>query len=206
MFLPNSSARYGLEDIRGSDPMSFAAYTELLRPIVIDDPAIDVDRVVKAEDPLLSSLNVRFLMAEPGPSFGPPWTLIYSGADGTLFQNREARGRFYVAEGDGEVRVRATSPTRFVVDVDARTPVVIASSQPGPGWRVSSGVSRLPGFFVGFRVPAGHSTVEVAYRPLSFYGSLPICLAAALLLAFRKSWNSPRQGAVVRGPDAESVP
>jgi uncharacterized membrane protein YfhO len=71
---------------------------------------------------------------------------------------------------------------------------------------VSSGVRPVPGFFVGFDVPAGHSTVEVAYRPLSFYGSLPISLAAALLLAFRKSWNSTLGGGVVRGPDAESVP
>lgn len=204
-FLPNASAQYGLEDIRGSDPMSFAAYTELLRPIIVDDPGIDVDRVVNVEHALLDELNVRYLMAEPGASFGGRWRPVYSGPDGTLFESSSAKSRFYVAEGEAEVRVRW--PT---VEIEARTPARIASSQPSRGWRLmteSKGVITTDrGIFIGFRVPAGRTSVELVYRPLSFYGSLPFTLAACVLLAFRKSWNSTSAGGVVRGPNAESVP
>lgn len=210
-FLPNASTQYGLEDVRGSDPMSFAAYTEILKPLVVDDPSIDVDRVVNVDHPLLDELNVRFLMAEPGASFGGRWGQVYSGPDGTLFENGAWRRRFFVAAGDATLRVRQTSPTRFVIDVDARKPSRIGSSQIARGWAVlidQQGVKSTSAgsTFIAFAAPAGHSTVEAAYRPPAFYGSLPLTLAAALLLTFRKSWNSTYHGAVDRGPNAESVP
>jgi hypothetical protein len=188
--------------------MAFASYVDALRPIVLDDPGIDLDRVVNVEDPLLDRLNVRFLMAEPGAGFGGRWKRVYAGPDGTLFENTAVRGRFFAVAGDATVVVRARSPLAFVVDVDARTPARIASSQPGRGWVVKSSaigdVDATKGLvFNSFKVPKGRSTVEVVYRPMAFYGALPISLVAGLLLAFRKSWNSTLGRGVVRGPDAE---
>jgi hypothetical protein len=210
MLIPNMSAQYGLEDIRGSDPMSFAAYTELLKPIVVDDPSIDLDRVINVEPALLDELNVRYLLAAPGAAFGGRWRQVYSGADGTLFENQAWRSRFYVAEGEGTVRVSEVSPTRFRIEVNALTPTTIRSSQLARGWRVSVDEKGLADaadrVFIHFAVPPGRHIVEVAYRPLAFYGSLLLALAAGLLLAFRKSWNSTYPRGVVRGPNAESVP
>jgi hypothetical protein len=186
MFLPNASAQYGLEDVRGSDPMSYAAYTNALKPIVVDDRSIDFDRIVNVESPLLDDLNVRYLMTEPGTEPGGRWKNVYRGADGSLFENPNARGRFYVAEGTGEVGVREEAPGRYVLDVHARTPVRLASSQvSAPGWRVSGG-QRVPGTFLGMRLPPGNHTIRVTYRPWSFWLAVPISLLAVMLLTFRK--------------------
>src|SRR5258706_1893245 len=65
-FLPNASAQYGLEDIRGSDPMSLAPYTALLRPLTVRDPTTDLDRVIVTSDPRLDFLGLRVLFGDPG--------------------------------------------------------------------------------------------------------------------------------------------
>ena len=182
MFLPNASAQYGLEDVRGSDPMSYDAYTELLKPIVIDDRSIDFDRIVDVNHPLLDRLNVRYLLTEPGHEPGGRWRPVYRGADGSLFENPSVLQRFYVSEGDGDVAIGQRGPGRFLVRVRARTPVAIASSMvAGPGWKVSEG-QRKDSVFIGFRLPEGEHTVEVAYRPLSFWTSVPIAVVAAIFL------------------------
>jgi hypothetical protein len=186
MFLPNASAQYGLEDIRGSDPMSYARYTELLKPIVVDDRSIDFDRVVDVHSPLLDALNVRYLLTEPGVEPGGRWKGVYRGPDGSLFENPAVRGRFYLAEGEGTVEVLRPGPARFSLEVQARTPVRIASSQlDAPGWTVSGG-ERVRGTFLGFRLPRGAHRVDVTYRPLSFRATVPLALLAAVLLLVRR--------------------
>ena len=111
VFLPNAAAQYGLEDIRGSDPMAFRRYVEALRPVSLASREFDVLRVGDVDHGLIDFLNVRFLLGEPGATFGPKWQLIYSGADGTLFENRQARGRFTI--GGGRVFVREDAPASF---------------------------------------------------------------------------------------------
>ncbi|HVG23960.1 MAG TPA: hypothetical protein VND45_07380 [Thermoanaerobaculia bacterium] len=198
MFLSNASAHYGLEDVRGSDPMSYAAYTELLKPIVVDDRSIDFDRIVDVQSPLLDALNVRYLLTEPGAEPGGRWQPRYRGPDGSLFENPSVRARFWIAEGEGALAIEQRGPARFTLRVNARTPLRISSSQgAGPGWRVRGGEG-VRGTFLGVAVPDGRHTVEVAYRPLSFWGSVPIALFAAVLLV----WNSTRPRPVSAGPDA----
>ncbi len=183
MFLPNASAQYGLEDVRGSDPMSYDTYTELLKPIVADDRSMDFDRIVNVNHPLLDRLNVRYLLTEPGHEPGGRWWPVYRGADGSLFENPSVLPRFYVAEGDGDVAIRQTAPGRFLLRVRARTPVRIASSQvAGPGWRVGEG-ERADDVFLGFRLPAGDATVEIVYSPLTFWLSVVAALLTAGALA-----------------------
>lgn len=202
MFLPNASAHYGLEDVRGSDPMSYDRYTEALKPVVIDDRSIDFDRLVDVHHPLLDQLNVRYLMTEPGAEPGGRWRRVYGGADGSLFENPAARERFFLGSGDGELRIERVAPAHYVLRIQARTPVVVQSSHTeGPGWSVSEGERIRAGTFVAFRLPAGAHTVEVAYRPLSFRASVPISLLAAAFLV----WNSARPGVVKPCPDAEKA-
>lgn len=198
MFLPNASAQYGLEDIRGSDPMSYHAYTELLKPIVVDDRSIDFDRIVDVHDPLLDALNVRYLMTDPDVEPGGRWKALYRGTDGALFENPAVRPRFWIEEGDGDLKIEQHGPARFTLRLIARTPVRISSSQGGgPGWTVTAG-ERVPGSFVELRVASGVHVIEVAYRPGSFWGSVPVALLAAVFLV----WNSTRPNVVSAGPDA----
>ena len=104
VLLPNAAAQYGLEDIRGSDPMAFRWYVEALKPVALENRDFDVLRVGDVDHELIDFLNVRFVLAEPGAAFGANWRLIYHGADGTLFENSRARGRFSIAGGSTFVR------------------------------------------------------------------------------------------------------
>ncbi|MGK2859726.1 MAG: YfhO family protein [Thermoanaerobaculia bacterium] len=98
VFLPNNSAQYGLEDVRGSDPMAWAPYVEFLKLATVDTPGADVRRVVDVGLPAIDFLNVRFLFTEPGFEESDGWTLRYDGADGRLFENDEALPRFFAPE------------------------------------------------------------------------------------------------------------
>lgn len=188
MFLPNASVQYGLEDIRGSDPMSFDAYTETLKQVTVDDRRMDLDLLENADHPLLDFLNVRFLMAEPGERFGERWSRIYSGPDGELFENTRVRPRFFSERA--AVTIEQATPLRFVLRTEASQKALIESSQPdAPGWRVEVNgravrTIRRNGFFQSFWVPRGSAKVEVVYRPLAYYGSLPVALAAVAWLIF----------------------
>ncbi|HVI77542.1 MAG TPA: YfhO family protein, partial [Candidatus Acidoferrum sp.] len=199
VFLPNAAAQYGLEDIRGSDPMAFRWYVQALKPITLLSPEFDVLRVGDVDHELIDDLNVRFLLAEPGATFGPKWELVYGGPDGTLFENRRARGRFFMEGG------RISTRGRFTLDVNAGAAGLVQSSEPADGWIVtidgkSTPVECVRGGFIGFHVSAGKHHVRVTYRPYSFYGSLIVTLIAAVALIFPKSWNRTPVHAVVTGP------
>ncbi len=59
VLLPDSSAQYGLEDVRGSDPMAFASYDSYLRRFTA--PELGWLPLIKdANRPELDFLNVRF--------------------------------------------------------------------------------------------------------------------------------------------------
>lgn len=202
-FLPNASAQYGLEDVRGSDPMSLASYTAWLRPLTVRDPTTDLDRLVVTKDPRLDFLGVRFLLGDPGASAGPPWVEVYRGADGVLFENRQARSRF-VADS-ANVVVTRESPSTYRLHVVAARPVKVESSLPAaPGWCVfdrgeGGGTVELDqGAFLAFRLPAGVSELEVTYRPRSFVLSLWASALAALLLALPRRARTRERRATQR--------
>lgn len=182
--LPNAATQYGLEDVRGHDPMGLAAYARFFDRVAADDPSSDVKRVQEVDRPELAFLGVRFLLTDPTVTPSPSWILRYEGPDGKLFESTRARRRFFAPRADARVgAIVQESPTRLRVEIDAARETVIASSQVyAPGWRVE-GAKLIPlqGTFIGLRVPAGRRTVTLEYRPLSFYGSLVV--AGACLLA-----------------------
>lgn len=186
VLLPDSSAQYGLEDVRGSDPMAFASYDRYLRRFTA--PELGWLPLIKdANRPELNFLNVRFLFGEPDSSPGGVWRLLYRGVDGTLWENPAVLPRFFAA--GAEVRdLRSGAPGEFAMTVVAPSPTLIESSEVlAPGRRVYVGGHRVPlrhieGTFIGFEVPAGTSDVRVVYRPMSFYGSCAVAVLTALML------------------------
>jgi hypothetical protein len=164
VMMPNASGQYGVEDIRGSDPMSPASYTDFFRRIEADDPAVDIKRIQNIDQPGIDFLNVRFVLAEPGFEHSPSWRAIYNGPDGVLLENQEWVRRFFapvrilpgeVRDGDlrivafvqgipepavqapVKIRLRQPAPTRFDLSVEATERTFIASSQTLlPGWSV----------------------------------------------------------------------
>lgn len=196
MMMPNEAALYGLEDVRGSDPMALSSYTSYLAQIAVDDPRFDVDRVTNVEDPAIDFLNVRFLLAEPGSMFGGRWRRVYRGPDGDLYENDRARPRFF--SPSAVVEVLRSSPTDFALRITAREDTQVLSSQPfAPGWTARLGTSvpieLVQGAFIGFRVPRGLHTAELRYRPRSFYASLAFSAVTAGILTLWACYAGSRR-------------
>ena len=193
-FLPNASAQYGLEDVRGSDPMAFADYDRFLQRFTIAESGSWVRRIIDANRPELDFLNVRFLIAEPDGMPGGRWRLIYRGSDGTLWENPAALPRFF-ARAASVRNLRNTAPAEFTMTVVSPAPTLVESSEPlGPGRRVYVNGRRvslhhIDDAFIGFDVPAGTSDVRVVYRPVSFYVSCVIALLAIIGMAVAKPSN-----------------
>jgi hypothetical protein len=193
VMMPNAATQYGLEDIRGSDPMSLASYTRLLERTGEVDA--EVIRVLRPNHPLLDFLGVRFLLSEPDAAFGGKWRLVYRGADGALFENVQAKPRFFAA--GAEVFVRQRSTADFDLRVRASQPVRVLSSEPAaPGWAVRVNGRPVPvrlveEVFVGFDVPAGESRVTVRYQPKAFYGGFLATAAGVVLLLLATPGQRP---------------
>lgn len=75
--------------------MAWGRYTEFFRLIHSEGNASDVGRVMNFDHPAVDFLNALFLIAEPGSEFGKTWELVYRGADGDLYRNREWIPRFF---------------------------------------------------------------------------------------------------------------
>jgi hypothetical protein len=118
VFLPNASAQYRLEDIRGSDPMAWGPYIEFFRRIQAPGQTLDVGRVIDVNHPVVTFLNVLYLLAEPGSDFGPQWRLLYRGPDGDLYRHEQPLSRFFAPQ----ILVGFRSPA--TVDEFAKTIVV----------------------------------------------------------------------------------
>ena len=203
-FLPNTSALYRLEDVRGSDPMAWQRYVEYLSRFSIPTDNADVRRIVDASRPELDHLGVRFMFAEPDQNAGPGWRKVYEGPDGRLFENEEWSRRFFEqghADGsapDPAIRslwIGEAKPGRFRLTVDAARAGLIESSQPAlPGWRVEIDgveveVKVLDGTFIGFDVPAGTSKIVVDYRPASVTISLWVSIISLLAWIAVMRWS-----------------
>ncbi|MBW3564394.1 MAG: hypothetical protein KY459_06680 [Acidobacteria bacterium] len=195
-FLPNTSAIYRLEDVRGSDPMAWQPYVEFFADASVPTEGADLRRIIDPAHPHLDLLGVRFLLADPEQSAGEGWRLVYEGADGRLYENEQWKRRFFEVEEGAAATARRpairslwtsqTRPGRFRLTVDAERHALIGSSQPDlPGWRVRvdgqpAGLVDLAEPFVAFRVPAGMSRVVVDYQPTSVWLSAWISVLSLL--------------------------
>lgn len=193
-FLPNAAAQYGLEDVRGSDPMGSASYARFFEQIAADDPSSDVKRVQNVEHPALAFLGVRFLLTDPSFTPSPAWQLRYEGPDGKLYESTRWQRRFFAPRGDAQVgAIVEETPTRLRVEIDAPRGAFIASSQ-SADWRVQGAKStvRLHDAFLGFTVAPGKHTLRVTYAPRSFAISLVLAVAAActVIVLCAKRWES----------------
>jgi hypothetical protein len=94
-FFPNVSAVYGYEDVRAHDPMVNGRYIGLLAHVAGYDPTEYFARWPDWEHPLLDYLNVRYVLTSARGELPAPYQLRYDGSDGRIFENSEARPRFF---------------------------------------------------------------------------------------------------------------
>jgi hypothetical protein len=191
VLFPNTNVVFGIEDVRFHDPMVPARYVEAM--------GLNAkDYYVKWTD----SKDFRWVLTEPGKD--APYILRYDGPDGRLYENLNAKPRFY--SEDAVVAIIKAMPTDYTLVIDAAKPARIMSTVGwARGWEVSGAPASSPAGsrasppaaagrrlasrrdagvpFVNFDVPAGHHVVRVRYRPLHIYAAFAVALAAALALA-----------------------
>jgi hypothetical protein len=248
---PNSSAAYGLEDIRAHDPMANGRYLQLLELMTGYTSREYIAMLRQTDSSFLNLLNVRYIVTSPHEPVSGDLQLVYRGRDGLVYLNRSALPRFFgvrsvinefdpakrmaiinrqrdwVNEAIVErlpsgleapvrqrllasdpslptIRIVASTPVEFRLQIRSPRPAFIASSQNNwPGWKVFDAAGKrmkiveANGAFIGFIVPAGNSSVLVAYRPLSFrvgviVSLVTLCaLVAAMLLMGRRAATRP---------------
>jgi hypothetical protein len=85
-FVPNISALYELEDVRGYEAMNFKPLVDT-HPLWCVPQGVWFNRVDDPTRPFLSFLNVRWVFA--APDWDPPagWPVLYRGEEGVLVEN-----------------------------------------------------------------------------------------------------------------------
>lgn len=197
-FLPNTSAVYGIDDVRGYEAMTFKPLAETYPLWAVKIP-IWFNRVDDFGAPMLSMMNVRWMLNDDGRllenpnvlprAYVPRHVRLGGRADDALREMRDERdfgerswiGTYDIAReednGPGSV-------TNGVATMDRDGWVVISQAN-WRGWRVYVDGRRASLFpanhaFMAVHVPAGRHTLRLSFRPQSFVTGR--ALTAATLL------------------------
>jgi hypothetical protein len=94
-FVPNVSALYELEDVRGYEAMNFKPLVDT-QPLWCVGQGVWFNRVDDPTRPFLSFLNVRWIFA--APDVDPPrgWPVLHRGEEGMLLENPYVLPRAFV--------------------------------------------------------------------------------------------------------------
>ena len=93
--IPNASAVYGLEDVRGYAAMTLLRFSDTF-PLWCEAQPIWFNRIDDPTRPFLSFLNVRWVLTEPSVAPPPGWPVLAE-ADGLrLLENPAALPRVFV--------------------------------------------------------------------------------------------------------------
>jgi hypothetical protein len=199
---PNSNVFAGLEDVRTHDPVERREYVEFLDRAAGYRPTEYFKKIENLDAPALDFLNVKYLISAPGSTPpGSKWQSVYSGPDGTVFENASVLPRVFApawldAAGgreNGRAVISAYSETvnraAFRASVAAGMPaLVVASLTDDGGWTAREGKSgrriatlRANGPFLALSLPPGEHRVLLEYSSPGFReGAL---LSAATLVA-----------------------
>ncbi|HZI67207.1 MAG TPA: YfhO family protein, partial [Thermoanaerobaculia bacterium] len=104
LFVPNVSALYELEDVRGYEAMTFAPLTRTFPLWCVPQP-VWFNRVDDPERPFLSFLNVRWVLVPAQWDPPPGWKTLAEGDDTKLVENPRALPRAFAPRA---LRVEAT--------------------------------------------------------------------------------------------------
>jgi hypothetical protein len=209
---PNSNVFAGLEDVRTHDPVERREYVEFLDRAAGYRPTDYFKKVEDLNAPALDFLNVKYLISAPGRTPpGSKWRPVYSGADGTVFENADVMSRVFApvwSDAAGSRTNGRASISAYSETVD--TAVFRASVDPGPpalvltslfddgGWtaREGEGGRRIPalrgnGPFLALLLPPGAHRVVLEYSSPGFregalLSGVTLVAAAIALVAMRR--------------------
>jgi len=186
---PGTNILAGVEDVRSHDPVERRDYVEWLDRACGYDPGAYFKHVANPDCAAFDFLNVKYFVGGPGRAApGPRWHLVYSGSDGTVFQNGRVLPRVFPA-GTGAARVtgyrETTNEVSFVADVESGSAVLFSSLVSDGGWtarderNVRLPVTRANGPFLAVTVPRGSHRVRLRYSPPGLLPGIAVSLASA---------------------------
>ncbi|MFL6248344.1 MAG: YfhO family protein [Thermoanaerobaculia bacterium] len=148
---PNTSAMYGLDDVRVHDPMALHSYETFLQTMTGWEPRSYYEKWTDTETPVIDFLNARYVITEPARELaGPRYEQRYAGRDGRIYENRNVLPLFF-----GVRQVLPGGELRTHTD-----------------WRYTAIVSRLPRRFLAeLSQPwtGEDARVEIARKGVSKY-------------------------------------
>ncbi len=176
--VPNSSTLYELEDVRGYEALVLARFVETYPLWCVEQP-VWFNRVDDPQRPFLSFHGI-----------------VERGAE------RARDSDSWTPNGEGAARILQYTGQNLRIQIDARSPTVVATSIPAwPGWRVTLddrpiAIEAYNRAFLSFRVPSGHHQARLWYWPKGFSDGLwitGITAIASLVLLFRGPTARSRQ-------------
>ena len=143
VLVPNASALYELEDVRGYEAMTLRAFYETYPLWCVAQP-VWYNRVDDLERPFLSFLGVRYALVPEGYRAPPGWTRIARDRGADLLENPAALPRAFVPsaihyEPDGSRRIEAL---KGISDFGQRG-IVGSSPPPSSGEWAENGPGRV---------------------------------------------------------------
>ncbi|MGH9365324.1 MAG: hypothetical protein ACRD1B_08700, partial [Thermoanaerobaculia bacterium] len=175
---PNSNVFAGLEDVRTHDAVERREYVEFLAATCGYDAREYFKQIQNVNAPALDFLNVKYLLAAPGRAVpGEKWRLVYSGQDGTVFENTRALPRVFAPSSVREAFAGAALPQHWGSEA------VLSGSAglgfPSAGARgngpAETSASEVSGNSVSFRVRAGGRSPTVLVASLVQDGGWSAC-------------------------------
>jgi uncharacterized membrane protein YhaH (DUF805 family) len=200
VIFPSTNVFAGVEDVRTHDPVERRDYVEWLNRACGYDSRDYFKRFANVDCAALDFLNVKYLVAAPGRSPpGPRWRPVYSGEDGSVFENLQVRPRVFPAEA-GAARVtgyqETTNTAAFRADAAGDGAILLSSLVQDGGWsaRDERGthlpVSRTNGLFLSMTVPGGSHAVRLKYSPPGVRLGVAVSIASAILAFSAALWKA----------------
>jgi hypothetical protein len=207
---PNSNVFAGLEDVRTHDPVEPREYVEFLDRTAGYRPTDYFKKVQNLNAPALDFLNVKYLISARGSTPpGPKWRPVYTGPDGTVFENAGVMPRVFApvwsdsagGHANGRASISAYSETVdtavFRASVDPGPPALVVTSLfDDGGWTAHESGRRVAklrgnGPFLALSLPPGAHRVILEYSSPGFregalLSAVTLAAAAIALVASRR--------------------
>jgi hypothetical protein len=163
---PGTNVFAGVESVGTHDPVERRDYVELLDAAAGYPPTDYFKFIGHLDAPLLDFLNVRFLVSASGlPAPGPRWTPVYSGADASVFENRNVLPRAFAPARLRLVPGRLHAPSAVDAFGPAFAEMARRSDWSETAWILAAGTGAVvngPATVSGYRERTNGASFEVA--------------------------------------------
>ena len=205
----NLLSPYGLETATGYEsfyPLSYSVHLAKVNDGDLKQATGRYGDIKRYDLDFIDKMNVKYILglkrdriAKPSKTGKTSFVFeveklkpVFEDGSVIVYENTKAYPRAYLqGEGGsvkGEVSYKLYSPNKSTLKVNApEDSNLVISDQYYPGWSakvdgVKTDINPVDGIFRGIKIKTGEHTVEMEYKPKSFYNGLKISAASLLIL------------------------